>query len=172
MQFADLEAQIRLVMDFPKAGILFRDVMPLLQADYRATVNALAQLLSEAEWQQIDAVVGIEARGFLLASGLAYAQDKGLLVVRKPGKLPPPCFEQRYTLEYGQDALQIAAQLPPQRVLIVDDVLATGGTMRACCALCEKAGHTVSESMTLINLESLNNFCWQGRSVRALWGYR
>jgi len=154
----NLASHIRPHPDFPEPGVIFRDISPLLRDHFRDTIDLLAGQFSTAEWAGIDAVVGIESRGFILASGLAYARDKGLLIVRKPGKLPPPLHTVSYSLEYGNDSLQMAASVDAHRVLIVDDVLATGGTLRATCHLCVT---------TLINLATLNQFNWNGLAARS-----
>jgi adenine phosphoribosyltransferase len=171
MPHTHLEQHIRCIPDFPKAGILFRDITPLLRNELQATINALASLLSEDEWQTIDAIVGVESRGFIFASALAYAKNKSFLVVRKPQKLPPPVHTVSYSLEYGQDTLEMSSQFIGQRVLIVDDVLATGGTLTATCQLCEQAGNTIQQILTLINLADLNIFTWQGLTPRTLFRY-
>lgn len=157
---------VRAVPDFPKPGVLFRDISPLLQQQLPATVALMTAQFSTEEWQGVDALVGIESRGFILAAAMALALGKGLLLVRKPGKLPPPVLTVRYALEYGEDALQIAAGMPAQRVVVVDDVLATGGTLRASCELCAEAGHAVVGMTTLINLPALNQFAWRGLQPR------
>lgn len=162
---------VRDVPDFPKPGILFRDITPLLREQFSATVDALAALLSEQEWQDIEAIAGIESRGFILASALAYARGKGLVLIRKPGKLPPPVHSLNYHLEYGSDGLQLSSTLPAQRLLLIDDVLATGGTLRAACALCTQGGHTLTHIMTLIDLAALNDFAWHGLRARSLLRY-
>lgn len=171
MDKSSLEAHIRPYPDFPEPGVVFRDISPLLRGHFRATIELLASQFSEAEWAAIDAVVGVESRGFILASGLAYARDKGLLIVRKPGKLPPPLHTVSYSLEYGQDSLQMSSHFDSQRVLIVDDVLATGGTLRATCHLCEKSGHSIAGITTLIDLQALNQFEWKGLKVRSPFIY-
>lgn len=171
MSYFELEEHIRRIPDFPQPGILFRDITPLLRNRLKPTINALSSLLTAHEWENIDAVVGIESRGFILASALAYAHDKGLLVVRKPNKLPPPVLRVGYSLEYGQDNLEISSQFDGQRILIVDDVLATGGTLDATCKLCEQAGHHIQQMLTLINLADLNHFQWNGLRPRALFRY-
>lgn len=171
MSLADLEALIRPTPDFPKPGVLFRDITPLLATRLRDTILSLDQLFSETEWAGIEAIVGVESRGFLLASALAFHRDRPLLLVRKPGKLPPPVERESYQLEYGSDALEMGILLPPRRVLVVDDVIATGGTLAATCALCERAGHTVTGIAALINLTALNDFRWQGSAPRWLFSY-
>ncbi len=171
MTYAHLEQHIRCIPDFPQAGILFRDITPLLRNDLRATIDALGSLLSDEEWHNIDAIVGIESRGFILASALAYAKNKSFLVVRKPHKLPPPFHSVSYALEYGHDELQMSSQFSGQRVLIVDDVLATGGTLRAACELCEQSGHHIQQMVLLINLANLNSFCWATLKPRCLLTY-
>lgn len=171
MSLADLEALIRPVPDFPKPGILFRDITPLLAERLRDTIQHLSALYSDEEWSRIDAIVGIESRGFILASALAYARGRELLLVRKPGKLPPPVHRESYCLEYGTDALEIGCNQPPRRVLVVDDVIATGGTLVATCTLCERAGHTVQGIAALINLTALNRFEWHGQPPRWLFSY-
>ena len=148
----DLEQSIRLVPDFPQAGILFRDITPLLSQHFAATIAAMQAQLSKQQWQQVDALVGIESRGFILAAGLAQSLQKGLILVRKPGKLPPPVLSQHYSLEYGQDCLEIGAEQSRQRVLLVDDVLATGGTLKAVNSLTRKAGYNVIDNLVLIDL--------------------
>lgn len=171
MPLTELEQHIRCVPDFPKPGILFRDMTPLLHDRFSDTIDAVGNLFSPEEWLGIDAIVGVESRGFILAGGLAYARGKGLLVVRKPGKLPPPHHTVSYDLEYGSDALQMSSNFAPQRVLVADDVLATGGTLRATCELCEQCGHTIVGTVTLINLAGLNDFRWQDLRNRALFTY-
>lgn len=168
---ADLEAAITRIPDFPRPGILFRDISPLLADHFPAAISALSDLLSPDEWAGVDALVGIESRGFLLAAGLAQALGKGVIIVRKPGKLPPPVLRQRYSLEYGEDTLEMNASVSPRRVLLVDDVLATGGTLRAAEALCRQAGHDIRGALLLINLAALNDYRCEGHPARSLWTY-
>jgi len=103
----DLKCLIVDVPDFPQAGILFRDIAPLLRTHFEATLDAIDALFSEAEWQQIDALAGIEARGFVLAAGLAGRRRKGFVPIRKQGKLPPPVVSAAYSLEYGSAVLEV-----------------------------------------------------------------
>lgn len=171
MNRTELEQYIRAIPDFPQAGVIFRDISPLLRFHFKATIDAIVALYTEAEWNQIDAIVGIESRGFILASGLAYAKNKGLLITRKPGKLPAPHHTESYALEYGESSLQMASYFDGVNVLVVDDVLATGGTLKAACNLCERAGHKVIGTSCLINLKDLNRFDWHGEKARVLFEY-
>jgi len=131
--------RIRNIEDFPKPGILFKDITPLL-ADaecFQSAINSFRQRLQD---RHIDVVVGIEARGFIFAGALAYALHAGTCMVRKPGKLPHTCYRKSYELEYGTDALEIHVDAfrPKQRIVILDDVLATGGTVAATARLIEE----------------------------------
>src|ERR1035437_5327484 len=117
------------VADFPRPGILFRDITPLLRDHFDATVQALDALLTEEEWNSIDALAGIESRGFILGAALAIHRRKGFVLVRKQGKLPPPVVDVAYDLEYGSGVLEM--QRGQGRLMLIDDVLATGGTMTA-----------------------------------------
>lgn len=153
-----LESAIRTISDFPKPGIQFKDITPLLAdgALFRETINRLKE---RHEGQGIDMVVGIEARGFIFASALAYALGAGTCLVRKPGKLPHTVYQQTYELEYGTDAVEIHrdAFTPGQKILIIDDVLATGGTVAATIALIQNNFEvTIAEIDFLIELAFLN----------------
>src|ERR1700692_1940284 len=125
----ELKHAIDDIRDFPRPGILFRDISPLLRDHFDAAVHALDALLTEAEWGEIDAVAGIESRGFILGAALANRRGKGFVLVRKQGKLPPPVVDVAYALEYGSGVLEM--QRGNGRLLLVDDVLATGGTLSA-----------------------------------------
>jgi adenine phosphoribosyltransferase len=151
-----LAEYIRSIPDFPKPGILFRDITPLLAAP-QALREAIRQMAERcADWK-IDCVAAAEARGFIFAAPLALELDVAFVPVRKPGKLPFDTHEFHYELEYGTDTLEIHTDgvAPGQNVLLVDDLLATGGTMQACCRLVEKAGAKVAGCAFLIELESL-----------------
>ena len=146
-----LASLIREVPNFPQPGVLFRDLAPVF-ADataFRAVVDALI-----APAQQVDVVIGVEARGFLLGAAAAYALDAGVVGV---GKLPVVCDQEGYALEYGVASLELADGVlrPGQRALVVDDILATGGTAAATCALVERAGATVSGVAVLLEIASL-----------------
>lgn len=150
-----LEQYIRNVPDFPKPGIMFKDIMPIMRDHLPAMITAMGAGIN---WNEIDVVVGIESRGFILGSALALQNGKGFVPVRKKGKLPPPVVAETYTLEYGTDTLEMAIMDKPVRVLLVDDVLATGGTLRAARTLCEKNKCQVKGASLFINLSFLNNF--------------
>jgi adenine phosphoribosyltransferase len=151
---ASLRALVRDVPDFPQAGIVFRDITPLLGngAALRAAVDALAAL-----YDGIDSVVGIESRGFILGAPVAYALGVGMVPVRKLGRLPRATERADYALEYGTNTVEIHADAlqPGERVLIVDDVLATGGTAAATAELVERLGGEVAGIAVLIELPDL-----------------
>lgn len=147
-------ALIATIPDFPEPGIVFRDVSPLLAdgAALRVVVDALAAPFAGA----FDVVAGVEARGFLLAGAIAAATGTGLVPIRKAGKLPRPAASVSYALEYGTAAIEMAADLPVgSRVLLVDDVLATGGTLRAAAELLGALGHVVAGTTVLMELDGL-----------------
>lgn len=152
----DLTQYIRAIPDFPKPGILFRDITPLL-ATPAAFREAISQLASHYRGLPIDAVAAAEARGFIFAAPLALELNAAFVPVRKPGKLPFDTHTFEYDLEYGTDTLQIHVDgvSPGQRVLLVDDLLATGGTIEACCRLVEKAGAKVVGCAFAIELKFL-----------------
>jgi len=160
---------IRDVPDFPKKGILFRDIAPLLREHFSETISQMADMFTAAEWKKIDIIGGVESRGFILAAGLAAVKGKGFVKIRKAGKLPAPVVKRSYGLEYGEDALEM--QYGKGRMLIVDDVLATGGTLSAAAELAKESGHDVFGFACLINLKYLNDFSWNGLTVRTLIDY-
>lgn len=165
----NLQAYVRDVPDFPKPGIMFRDISPLLREHFGETITEMGKLLSKEEWDNIDLIGGIESRGFILAAGLAAVKHKGFVKIRKKGKLPGPVAMRHYGLEYGEDALEM--QYGNGRMLIVDDVLATGGTLGAAADLAKESGHTVCGFACLIDLKYLNHFSWQGLVPRTLIQY-
>lgn len=152
-----LKSKIRNIPDFPKPGILFYDITTLLQdpVGFKSAVDALSTPFAD---QGIDLVVGIESRGFIFGSAVADRLGAGFSPVRKPGKLPSTTIRASYDLEYGSDALEIHddAVRPGQRVLIVDDLLATGGTAKATCELVSRLGGDVRALAFLIELVGLN----------------
>jgi adenine phosphoribosyltransferase len=158
------------IPDFPRPGILFRDISPLLKEKFRETIDAMSALFSGPEWNNIDMVAGIESRGFLFAGALAYKHNKGLVKVRKSGKLPNIAGKIHYGLEYGESTLEMQ-QGNGARMLIVDDLLATGGSLRAAAELATQVGYEVTGLATLINLAALNTFSWHGLSCRSVIEY-
>jgi adenine phosphoribosyltransferase len=152
----DLRANIRDVPDFPRPGIVFKDIMPLL-ADPAAFHEAIEQLAAYAEPRTPELVLGAEARGFILGGALAYRLGCGFVAARKPGKLPWKTVSAEYMLEYGIDSLELHADAirPGTRVLVHDDLLATGGTAKAKIELVERLGGVVVGVAFLIELEFL-----------------
>ena len=152
----DWRSLVRDVPEFPKPGVVFKDITPLLaDADgYAAAIDAMA-----APWRGValDAVLAIESRGFILGAALARALGTGFVPIRKPGKLPARVHAQDYDLEYGSDRLEIHADalVPGARVLLVDDVLATGGTLRAALALAQRQGTIVVGAAVLLEITAL-----------------
>lgn len=165
----DLKRHIVDVPDFPRPGILFRDITPLLRQHFAETLEAMEQLFSAAEWAGVDAVAGVESRGFVLAAGLASRHGKGFVPIRKQGKLPPPVVSAAYALEYGSGVLEM--QRGSGGVLLIDDVLATGGTLQASAELCQTAGFSVQGLAVLIDLRLSGDFVWQGMSARSVIRY-
>ncbi|MGL6106512.1 adenine phosphoribosyltransferase [Romboutsia sp.] len=153
----DLKKVIREVENFPKEGINFKDITTLMQ-DGEAFKFTIDQFINELKDKNVDVVVGPEARGFLMGTPVSYGLGIGFVPVRKPGKLPYETERHEYGLEYGTDTLEIHkdAIKPGQRVAIVDDLLATGGTMEAAAKLIERLGGEVVSMQFLIELEFLN----------------
>ncbi len=153
----DLKSKIREIENFPKEGINFKDITTLMQ-DGNAFKFAVDQFVKELKDKNVDVIVGPEARGFLMGTPVAYGLGVGFVPVRKPGKLPYETESYSYGLEYGVDTLEIHkdAIKPGQRVAIVDDLLATGGTMEAAAKLIEKLGGEVVSMQFLIELDFLN----------------
>ncbi len=161
----DLKAFIRGIPDFPAPGILFRDITPLL-GDPAAFDYTISQLVERYENARVDAIVPIESRGFLFGAPLAHKLGKPIVPVRKPGKLPAATHSTEYTLEYGSNTMEMHVDgiSHGERVLILDDLLATGGTLAATSRLVEMAGGVVSEIGVIVELTGL-----EGR--RLLEGY-
>ena len=153
----DLRAKVRSVPDFPEPGIVFRDIMPLL-ADPTTLAAAVERLAEWAEPRRPDVIVGAEARGFILGAALAYRVGCGFVAARRPGKLPWQTVSASYVLEYGENSLELHADAigHGHRVLVHDDLLATGGTARAIVDLAEQLGGNVVGVTFVIELEALN----------------
>ena len=151
-----LSRSVRDIADYPKPGVIFKDITPLLQdpAAFSSAVDAIVVSFGRGT---IDKVVGIEARGFIVAAPVAYHFGAGFVPLRKPGKLPYDTLEEDYELEYGSETLEVHSDAfePGERVLIVDDVLATGGTAAAACTLVERSGAKVAGLGFVIELAFL-----------------
>jgi adenine phosphoribosyltransferase len=152
----DLTKYIRAIPDFPKPGILFRDITPLL-AEPKAFRQAIGQMADPFRDSQVDVIVAAEARGFIFAAPLAIELSASFVPIRKPGKLPFDTHAFHYELEYGTDTLEMHTDgaTQGQKVLVVDDLLATGGTVDACCRLLEKTGATIEGCAFVIELVAL-----------------
>jgi len=156
MDTAELRDYIRAIPDFPKPGILFRDITPML-AHPAAFQKAIDMLCRRYQGQGIDTIVAAEARGFIFAAPMAVRLGLPFVPIRKPGKLPFESLKHEYDLEYGTDSLEmhIDAISEGHRVLVVDDLLATGGTVNACCSMVRKSGGEIVECAFIIELEGL-----------------
>lgn len=158
------------IADFPIKGVLFRDVSPLLQnaEAFSAVAHDFAKLIN---LNNVDMFVGIESRGFIFAAQLASQFKKGFVPLRKAGKLPPPVIQKSYKLEYGEATLEMAPTSKPAKVVICDDVLATGGTLKASLELCHNAGYVVEDILVLINLTFLNEMKFKDQAIKSLIQY-
>jgi adenine phosphoribosyltransferase len=164
-----VEEHTAIIEDFPKPGITFRDLTPVFAdgAALRAVTDALVAPFAG----RIDAVAGVEARGFLLAASAAHALGLGVLVIRKPGKLPREVISESYDLEYGSTSLEVQpSDFPPgTRILLLDDVLATGGTLAASSRLMERAGWVVAGVSVVLELGELDGRAnLEGRDIRSI----
>lgn len=173
-QNADLAALIRNIADYPKPGIMFRDVSTLLLdgPGFRATIDRLAAVVDP----QTELIAGIEARGFVVAAGLSYALGLGKLMLRKPGKLPGEKIGTDYSLEYGSDRIEmhVGHVQRGQKVLLVDDLIATGGTAMAGVRLIRQAGGVVDQALFIVDLPDLGGVAklqGAGISVQSLIGF-
>ncbi len=157
MSVTDIKNKIRAVPDFPKPGIMFRDITTLLQdaAAYRETIELLYQKFKD---RKIDYIAAIESRGYLFGAPLALKLGAGLALIRKPGKLPAETLREEYALEYGSDAVEIHKDAiePGKNVLIIDDLLATGGTAAAACRLIQRLNARITAPAFIIELKGLN----------------
>lgn len=152
----DLKSKIRVIEDFPKKGISFKDITTLTR-DGKAFQQAIDMIIDEVKDVEFDYVAGVEARGFILAAPMAMKLGKGFIPVRKPGKLPGEVLRKEYSLEYGSNAVELSADAIKKgdKVLLVDDLLATGGTAKAALDLLEEAGAEIAAVGFLIELEEL-----------------
>jgi len=157
------------IPDFPKPGILFRDVSVLLRDHFADALSELDALFTEEEWSKVDYIAGIESRGFILAAALAAMRGKGFVPIRKKGKLPPPVVDMAYDLEYGSGVLEL--QKGKGNILLVDDVLATGGTLRASIELSRVAGFAIVGVGVLVDLKLDGDFEWREHTARAVIVY-
>lgn len=162
---SDLDAAMRDIPDFPKPGILFKDITPVL-GDPALFKTSLELLAETAEGEKIDKVVGIDARGFIFAAGVALILGAGFVPVRKKGKLPWTTNSMAYSLEYGEDCVEIHADAvkPGEKILLVDDLLATGGTAAAAIKLLKALDAEIISTSFLIELEQLNGRAKLGNS--------
>ena len=165
----DLRQYVVDVPYFPRPGILFRDITPLLRRHFDAAIGALESLFTESEWRDVDAVAGVESRGFILAAALAERCGKGFVPIRKKGKLPPPVVDIADALEYGTGVLEM--QSGDGRLLLFDDVLATGGTLTASMALCHQAGYRVHGLGVLIDIGLAPGLRCDGQTPRVVIQY-
>ena len=173
MSEVDLRTKIREVDDFPTPGVGFKDITPLL-ADHDALAQTIGELADWVKSKQPDLVIGAEARGFILGAAIAAAAGCGFVPARRPGKLPPETVGASYFLEYGENALEVHPDLIPRgaRVVIHDDVLATGGTVEAICGLVERLGGEVVGACFIIELTFLGGReRLAGHDVHALIAY-
>lgn len=164
----DLKSLIRDVPDFPQAGILFRDMSPLLK-NAEALHFVSENLVKKIDLANVDYFAGIESRGFILAAHMAAVHKKGFMPIRKAGKLPPPTKRVSYALEYGKAEIELPEGTGS--VFIVDDVLATGGTLQAAIDLCKVAGYSVEGVGVLVNLTFLNQMKFKNEEVFSLVQY-
>lgn len=164
----NLKALIRDVPDFPTPGVLFRDISPLLK-NHEAMNFVAHKMVEGIDLSKIEYFAGIESRGFILAMLLATTHKKGFMPIRKAGKLPPPVLQTSYDLEYGKASIE----LPPGegRIMIVDDVLATGGTLQAAIDLSTQAGYKVEQVGVLINLTFLNQMKFKDTTIPSVIQY-
>lgn len=163
------KAYIDDIPDFPEPGVVFRDISPLLAQKFPEVVHAFADLFPAHELADIDGFAGVDSRGFIFASALAAHCQKNFIMPRKAGKLPQPYAEAEYALEYGTAKLHLKPG--SGNVIIIDDVLATGGTLKATAGLCQDAGYNVKGFAVLIDLKFLNDFQWNGMRARSVMTY-
>lgn len=167
--FEDFKTDIDDIRDFPQKGVVFRDITPLLSRRFSDVIDSMQSLFSDKELEDIEAFAGLDARGFIFAGALAERCGKQMIPIRKSGKIPPPFLAQEYELEYGKACVEVKPG--SARIAIVDDLLATGGSMQAAAQLCQRAGYEIMALACLIDLTFLNDFEWQGHRVRSVLQY-
>lgn len=167
MNNTEIEKHIIDVPDFPKPGIIFKDITPLLEHKFQFLIEQFQAAIEKPN--DIEVIIGIESRGFILGCALAQAMGVGFIPIRKKGKLPPPFESESYALEYGTDKIEMKPSMTPKRALLIDDVLATGGTLSAALKLADKCNYQVQEILMLINLSCLNKF--KDQRLKALLTY-
>ena len=168
MNKPEYEKLIDNIADFPKKGVIFKDISPLLSEKFDEVISDMGKGIN---WSDVDLILGVESRGFILGSAMAIKFKKGFLPIRKKGKLPPPVIGEDYSLEYGTDTLEMRVNQKPLNVVIVDDVLATGGTLVACLNLCQKNNYQVKAVSMLINLKFLNNLDQEYDFIHSVLNY-
>lgn len=168
MNNPEYEKLITSVPDFPKEGVVFKDISPLLKDRFHDVISDMGK---DINWDEVDAIVGIESRGFILGAAMGIRFNKGFIPMRKKGKLPPPVIGEDYALEYGTDKLELKENNTPLNVIIVDDVLATGGTLKAAISLCEKNKYSVRGISMLMNLKFLNSLDQEIDSIYSVLSY-
>ena len=154
MEIAEIESFVTKVPDYPKPGILFYDISSLI-IEKKAFYNSIELLIDLVKKYQIELIAGIDARGFIFASALAHSMKKGFVMIRKKNKLPGKKISYEYNLEYGSDKLELNVDLSNKKLILVDDLLATGGTANAATKLIKKSGGEVSCFVSLIELDFL-----------------
>lgn len=168
MNQQEYEKLIISVPDFPKPGVTFKDVSPVFAQKLPELIQDLGK---DINWDEVDYILGIESRGFILGSAMALHFKKGFVPVRKKGKLPPPVIGEEYALEYGTDKLEMKVNDTPKNVVIVDDVLATGGTLKAVLNLCQKNNYNVKAVSMMINLKFLNKLDQEFDFIHSVLNY-
>ena len=159
---------IRDVPDFPKPGVLFKDIFPLLQNCFGEIIDDLSRKIERPT--EVDYIAGIEARGFIFAAALAYKLNKGFIPIRKGGKLPPPVLSRKVALEYGECEIEMPEVTG--RIVIVDDVMATGGTMEGAWTLAKACCYTPMQALVVVNIISLNSKNLSKIPIKSLFDYR
>ena len=166
---SNLKSYVREVADFPQKGIGFKDISPLIKDHLSETISQMITLFDKDILKECDYIIGPDARGFILASAIAHHLNKGVVMVRKAGKLPPPTVSLSYKLEYGEATIEMLEG--EGKAIIIDDVLATGGTLQASIDLCEKAGYEVLDVAVLMDLTFLHQMTWQNKPVKSVISY-